>query len=136
MEQKSTRVAGLNQIRPDPEYTLSILPAARSLGVAGGKIEVTVSLAQPSGCPDSALRCSRCPGTREPRWGDIQGDDQTMIVAAIAVVTAERHEDATIEQCQRATLILNGRIETDAACCESGRDIDRKTRQHTAVSKS
>lgn len=55
----------MNQIRPDLEHTLSILPASRALGGAGGKIE-------------------------------IQGRDQTMIVAAIAVVTAEWHENSTI----------------------------------------
>jgi hypothetical protein len=56
-----------------------------------------------------------------------------MIVTAIGVVSAEWHEDASIEQRQGTTLILSSWIETDAERREPCRDIDWKSGQDDTV---
>ena len=49
-----------------------------------------------------------------------------MIVAAIAKVAAERYEDATIQKCQRATLILCSWVKPYAPRAKPCSNVDRK----------
>ena len=128
-----TGIAGMSQIRPHPEYTLPILPASCSPGIARREVERSVSLAQTRGRPDAALRRSRCPRAQELRWIDAKGDNSAMIIATIAVVAAERDEDAIIQQGQRAALALNRGLEVDAARGEPCGNVDREVGQHAAI---
>ena len=133
--EKRMGVDDMRQIGPDTEHALAVLPIARACGIAGGKIERPVGLAESGRCPDPALACTRYPGAEEPRRVDTNSDDRAMIIAAVAEMSAERDEDPAIHQCKRAALTLSGRGETDAAHREFSGYIDWKAGQHAAVRK-
>src|SRR5689334_20853431 len=59
-----------------------------------------------------------------------------MIVAAIAVVAAERHEDPTVQKCQGATLILCSRVKPDTPRANACSNIDRKPRERATIRQS
>ena len=71
------RVPGMRQIGPDPEYSLPILPASRSLGVAGAEIEVVDMAGARPTCLAGAIELripidpcddesDRCRGSNQP----------------------------------------------------------------------
>ena len=75
--QKLMRVPGMRQIGPDPEYSLPILPASRSLGVAGAEIEVVDMAGARPTCLAGAIELripidpcddesDRCRGSNQP----------------------------------------------------------------------
>jgi hypothetical protein len=49
-----------------------------------------------------------------------------MIVTAIAVMSAQRHEDTAIQQCKSAALVLRDRVEIAAARSELNGNVDRE----------
>ncbi len=59
-----------------------------------------------------------------------------MIVAAIAVVATEWHEDSIVQQRQSAPLVLHLRNEADAVRGEPRGDVDRETGKHAAIGQT
>ena len=118
-------VGGRFQIGRQANDGFAAHPRTRSEGVAGCNKQGLSIGDRPAGRPNAAAARRRRPSDNFARI--VQGDSHhpPVIVAAIAVMAAERNVKTSVRNSQRATLILIAGVESLATTPKRLRDVDR-----------